>query len=500
MKNFTPLPSSTSTLDFLLNRPHARLLNASTILYYSLMTTRKADEADLPRERSGERAVRPRIGNTSTTTSDAPTQQPVNPPAVTTTATVTPSEALTLPTTIANPTADTTPSPAAGGTQAPEDTDAEMKVLDILTYVHLPRPDPLQIHGWDTTKALENISATQVNKWNNAEGPKALIYKAHGGKFKKDSAEETIQLRKLIQDFLMTTKTPIIATPVPDNEKAKKEDPPFCALVRGLPQEHIDELVNKVSHTTYLPPPENTPTPPQRFLSSAEITIFIIPYDPAPSSFVTTLKGFLFVDENDIQSETAVSQIVTSTIFSDDGSSDLPNTIRRFVARNRDNIEDTIVNIDDALRFIRSSIRVKRLNLLKKDDIDTGLGKPSPVWNIYLFPPTTDQIAIREWRDIIRKTKFVTDVNNAGRTVKLFNCTVCHSEDHPAGMCPYPAQPGWTAPPPIPNAIPPAVATTSNPVQHTNDARTTTRRGRGGQSNTRSRNASHRKSRVNTRA
>ena len=182
--------------------------------------------------------------------------------------------------------------------------------------------------------------------------------------------------------------------------------------------------------------------------------IFIIPFEPPPSSFVTTLKGFLFVDEDDAQSEIAVSQIVTSTMFSDDGSSALPNTICRFIARNRNNIDDTIISIDDALRFIRSSIRVKRLNLLKKADINTGLGKPTPVWNIYFYPPTTDQTAMRDWRDIIRRTRFVTDVNRAGYTCKPFNCTVCHSEDHPAGMCPYPSQQGWTVPtPPLPTQL-----------------------------------------------
>ena len=490
-RNLTPLPSTSLTLDTLLTRPHTRLLNATTILYHLLMPTRKADEANLTPERPDGRTVRPRTGSTTT---GAPTLQ-INPLTVPTN----PQAATTLTTSNASPNAEGNAPPTAVEPPETEDTDAEMKALDILTYVHLPHPDPLQIHGWDTIKALENLSPRQINLWTGVDSPKVLIYKAHGGKFKKDCGEETLQIRELIKGFLKTTTKPIIAIPVPASDGGKKEDPPFCALVRGLSQEQSDELVKKVmSHDKPTHPKREILTHHQRFLSSAELTIFITPFDPPPSSFVTTLKSFLFIDENDAQSEAAVAQIVTNAMFTDDGSSDLPNTIRRFIAKNRDNIESAIINIDDALRFIRSSIRVKRLNLLKKDDIDTGLGKPSPAWNIYFYPPTTNQTAIREWRDIIRRTKFVTDVNREGRTVKIFNCSVCHSEDHPAGMCPYPTQPDWA--PPATTTTTPPVPTASTHVQPNDDARTTTRRGRSGQSSTRGRTASNRKGKVNTKA
>jgi len=190
--------------------------------------------------------------------------------------------------------------------------------------------------------------------------------------------------------------------------------------------------------------------------------IFIIPFDPTSSSFITTLKSFLFIDENDAQSKAAVAQIVTSAMFSDDSSSDLPNMVRRFIVRNRDNIKDTIINIDNTLHFICSSIRVKCLNLLKKVDINMGLGKPSPAWNIYFYPPMTNQTAMREWCDIIRRTKFITNVNREGYTVKIFNCSVCHLEDHLAGMCPYPTQPDWASP--TTNTTTPAIAIATTPI------------------------------------
>ena len=203
MRNPTPLSHPASTLDILLTRPHTRLLNVTTILYHLLMPIRTADEADLSDESPDGRVVRPRTGGAANTTNRVPTLH-TNPLAVFTTPTVNPPTAQALTNNIANPTADENTPPTTTEAQEPEDTDAEMKALDILTYVHLPRPDPLQIHGWDSIKALENVSEEQIPKWNKNASPKVLIYKAHGAKFKKDCIEETLQIRELIKGFLKT--------------------------------------------------------------------------------------------------------------------------------------------------------------------------------------------------------------------------------------------------------------------------------------------------------
>jgi len=205
-RNFTPFPSTISNLDTLLTCPHTRLLNATTILYHLIMPTRKADEADLTTERLDGCTIRPRTGSTTT---GAPTLQ-ANPLTALTNPSVTPQVALTLTTSNATPTAEGNVPPTADILPDTEDTDAEMKALDILTYVHLPHPDPLQIHGWDTTKALENLSPRQLNMWTEVTSPKVLIYKAHGGKFKKDFGEETLQIRELIKGSLKTTINPVI--------------------------------------------------------------------------------------------------------------------------------------------------------------------------------------------------------------------------------------------------------------------------------------------------
>jgi hypothetical protein len=171
-----------------------------------------------------------------------------------------------------------------------------------------------------------------------------------------------------------------------------------------------------------------------------------VPYTPPPYRFTTTLKGFLFFDKTDAQSEEEVTAIVGETLFSTTASTDTTKKVRRFIARFSNNTPSLVVDIEDILGYLRNSIVVRCLNLVKKEDIGTGEGKSHPAWNVYIFPPTKDHAALADWRTIIRNTIFVTADNGAGRTYKLFKCLVCQSVDHPTGMCSYPSHPGWTPP------------------------------------------------------
>ena len=207
-----------------------------------------------------------------------------------------------------------------------------------------------------------------------------------------------------------------------------------------------------------------------------------IPFTPPPSLFVTTIRGFIFVDETFEQTETAVTNIVMNSMFADTCGSVLPTIVRRFITNNRDNIPETIKNIEDAIRFIRTSITVKRIDLVKKEDIGTSEGKAQPVWNVYIFPPSKDEQAMREWRAYLRRTVFVTDSNGAGRTTKIFSCATCRSEDHPSGMCPYPTQQDWKPPTPTTST---AVEAILGPTHNAREDRTANHGGRGGQTNNR---------------
>ena len=173
-----------------------------------------------------------------------------------------------------------------------------------------------------------------------------------------------------------------------------------------------------------------------------------IPFSPPPFLFVTTIKGFIFIDESKSQTEFEVSKIVGDMLFTKNHDVNTATAVKRFIANNKDNLPNIIKCMDDALRYLRKSITIQRFDLVKRKDIGTESGKGNPAWNVYMYPPTTNHNALRDWRSLISKIVFITNENGAGRSTKKFSCMVCRSIDHPGGMCPFPKQQGWNAPAP----------------------------------------------------
>ena len=160
------------------------------------MTTRNAEEAELPD--AAPAPVRPRIGG-PTTTAEQPT---------------------------------------------PQDTEME-DALDALNYVHPAERDPLEIHGWDSTKTLELHNPIQRTLWVNVQGAKVLAYRAYGGRISE--TEEVTQLRDGIKAALSLTNNPIVSPPTPADNAAKRDTGPLCALISNLSNEKAQELISKVS-------------------------------------------------------------------------------------------------------------------------------------------------------------------------------------------------------------------------------------------------------------
>lgn len=178
------------------------------------------------------------------------------------------------------------------------------------------------------------------------------------------------------------------------------------------------------------------------------MTVIFIPYTPKPYEFVTTLKGFIFLDENDQQTEEKVKQIVTDTLFPPEPNSEPAKRIRCLVALNWNNIPDLLNGIEDTIYYLCKSVVIHRLNLVRREDMGMGGGESHPAWNVYISPLSMDNGVLRDWRNYIRSVTFVTDANMASKTFKIFKCTICHAKDHPGGMCPYPSVKNWFAPMP----------------------------------------------------
>ena len=291
-------------------------------------------------------------------------------------------------------------------------------------------------------------------------GDKVLAYKAYGGKI--EDRDEVIKLGDILKTKLNLHNNPTVATPVPAT-KNKKHLPPLCALIGRIPPQKAHFLLN------------------MKFLSTPNLTVFFIPFNPEPTTFVTTLKGFIFPKETKKETEEQVRDIVNNALFFGDNKSTTTTATKRMLANHRDRIPAPLnVNVQEAARYLAASTTVRRLDLVRKEDIGTGEGKGDPAWNVYIAPPTSNFPILLEWIALIRATKFVTIKNNAGTARKPFTCTVCHSEDHPGGMCNFPAQPDWITPPPTDSPALSNLLSTTQPTAVTQNPPTRRGGNRGG--------------------
>ena len=310
------------------------------------------------------------------------------------------------------------------------DTSQTLEVgpaLDALTYVTFPAMNPLEVHGWDQTSTFDNLSPTQRTLWDSVPSPKILAYKAYGGRI--SDVEEVAQLREAIKKSLELPVHPLVAPPTPAVGRQRRDTPPYCALIGDLTEGQAKNLIAR------------------QFIATENDVFIFIEYNPQPSSFVTTLKGFFFFETSPSQTKVDVDEIIAATLFEGGNTSRTVMRVKRFLAAYRDNIPEPFGDIDNTVRFLRKSIMVEHLELVRKADVGTGGGKGHPAWNVYIHPPTADPDRLHEWKKLIRSTDFVTLDKGTGTTHKIFHCTVCRSENHPGGMCRLPNRLGWVKPP-----------------------------------------------------
>lgn len=181
-------------------------------------------------------------------------------------------------------------------------------------------------------------------------------------------------------------------------------------------------------------------------MSTLDLTVLFLPFNPEPTTFITTLKGFIFLDKSNDETEKIVQDIINKTLF---GKEDTPVTtaIKCMLAAHHDKIPAPLsTNVQESIHFLQASTVVHRLDLVKREDIGTGEGRGHPAWNVYIALPSSNQNALTDWTATIRRVKFVTASYGAGESRKIFLCSICRLIDHPGGMCKFPSQADWITP------------------------------------------------------
>ena len=125
---------------------------------------------------------------------------------------------------------------------------AQEQELDALTYIPVPPIDQLCVQGWDSHSTFKNLNLAQKSIWDSKKAAKLLAYKAYRGRI--EGCEEIAALHELIKNTLETTKVPIIAAPIPEIVKGRRDAAPVCTLIKGITPGEAETLINKVKPQT----------------------------------------------------------------------------------------------------------------------------------------------------------------------------------------------------------------------------------------------------------
>ena len=75
-------------------------------------------------------------------------------------------------------------------------------------------------------------------------GPKVLIYKVHGGRI--EDRKEVLKVREALKLVLNLTENLVVVVLIAEAKPTKRDNPPLCALVKGISQANADDLVKRV--------------------------------------------------------------------------------------------------------------------------------------------------------------------------------------------------------------------------------------------------------------
>jgi hypothetical protein len=268
-----------------------------------------------------------------------------------------------------------------------------------------------KVHDAHPTAALDLVDIKALDEWDKLPHGKLVAIPFDNVLARLPNKQSEISGGILAAATEITQSQEIgIAVPRP-NDKAKRSNRTLATfLIYNLSGMQYQTLIQ------------------QEVWSSVDTTFQVTPPTPSLPNFLFSISGLSTMDV------TFVCSVVKGVWF-DEQSQDFLHQLQPPVIEETDKFRD---NIQELL----NSVEVKRIDIKEAGNI------LSPRFNILvnsdLIP---DHKTWAQVRNYLANRTYDTPVQGQGTThITEFDCGICHGVDHPRGLCPFPAIPGWNGP------------------------------------------------------
>lgn len=263
-----------------------------------------------------------------------------------------------------------------------------------------------EVDGLCADDVFAHVSRATRNAWTNEiPGPKALAYIAN------DKIVQDVYLRVLAISEALSKALGIpnvrVGHAEPSGAPPSSYKPVFPYLVYGITSDQLDHLLQR------------------KVFITGTLAIFVIPFSVPVSPFIMTLHQLPL--QVLPKSEQQVHQLVRARLLES-------SEAQRFIMAYHDNVPEA--DYPATLWFVLDSISVTGAYALLPGGIQT------PIYHLYIHPPSAIQDFHRSWLNILFKMKFPCI---DGTAVKWpdFHCRCCGSLTHPSAICPFKLVPRW---------------------------------------------------------
>lgn len=285
----------------------------------------------------------------------------------------------------------------------------------------LPPPEgfPITYRG-SAAEFMVNLAPTTVVAWRAITDPKFFVcfydYDGKDGASKHQSLVLKLQKSlEIIASHAGTSTAALrISPPIAQTPALPDTAPPTTFMVYGASKLLRDIVVD------------------QRIWSVPQVTFEAYTFESnVIPSIVLCLAGFICPDEN-----TVVDAVKTAWL------QPLPKV----------QLVEILLTFDPSFRgegTLRAQIAIQKMaDSARSEPLNfrTPGGAPSPRWNIYATSPTSRIAAWTKIKEYVDEMTYPSTLSGTGTTRKFFQCTLCHSYNHPRGLCPFPSIQGWNGP------------------------------------------------------